>query len=138
MTTRRLVTELANHTMDGQVARNQGKNCFVVGLRAFASVTLTSALLAGCGTPMERPTTAVGLPGGSDYQATADLTRRLVADAPTADPAIGGNDYRVDMFPCLARPADCRIRDLRTPWEERRYLMPDGTLSGPPDLEMPR
>ena len=129
---------MANHTMDGQVARNQAKNCFVVGLRAFASITLTSALLAGCGTPMERPTTALGLPGTGDSLAMADQTRRLVADAPMADLAIGGSDYHADTFPCLARPTDCRVRDLRTPWQERRYLMPDGTLSAPPGSETPR
>ena len=129
---------MASNAMDGQVARNQGKNCFVVGLRAFASMTLTSALLAGCGTPMERPTTAMGLSGAGDVQTTADETHQFVTDAPKADLAIGGSDYHADAFRCLSRPTDCRVRDLREPWEERRYLMSDGTLSSPPGSEAPR
>lgn len=61
-----------------------------------------------------------------------DQTRKLVTDAPKADLAIGGSDYHADTLPCFARPTDCRVRDLRTPWEARRYLLPDGTLSAPP------
>ena len=138
MTTRRQITEMVSHTMDNQVTTNQGRNGLVVGVRALAAVTLASVLLAGCSTPVERQTTATGLPGSGDAQAMADQTLRPATDAPEADPIIIGDYYRADTFRCISRPADCRIRDLRTPWEERRYLMPDGTLSAPPGSETRR
>jgi len=128
---------MASHKMDGQIITNQRWNIVAVGLRTFASLTLASALLAGCSTPMERQTTATGLPGGV-AQTLTDQTYRFETDTPKAAPATGGSDYHADTLPCLARPTDCRVRDLRTPWEERRYLKPDGTLSAPPSSETPR
>jgi len=129
---------MASDTMDSQATTNQGRNGLVVGLRALAAVTLASALLAGCSTPMEHQTTATGLPGAGDAQAMADQTLRSATDAPEADPIISGDYYRADTFRCISRPAECRVRDLRTPWQERRYLMLDGTLSAPPGSEAPR
>ena len=138
MTTRRQITEMVSHTMDSQVTTNQGRNGLVVGLRALAALTLASALLAGCSTPVERQTTATRLPGAGDAQAMADQTLRSATDAPEADPIIIGDYYRADTFRCISRPGDRRVRDLRTPWEARRYLMLDGTLSAPPGSEAPR
>lgn len=138
MTTQRQVTEMASCTIDNRLITNQGRNGLVVGLRALAALTLASALLAGCSTPGERRTTAMGLPDAGDAQTTTDQTHQFVTDVPTADLAIGGSDYQSDAFRCLSRPADCRVRDLRTSWEARRYLMPDGTLSDPSGSEAPR
>lgn len=129
---------MASHTMNGQVTRNQRRSGLAVGLRALFAVTLASALLAGCSTPLERQTKATALTSAGDAQATADKTGRFATDAPETDLAIAGSDYHADTLPCLARPTDCRVRDLRTPWEERRYLMPDGTLSAPPGSEARR
>lgn len=129
---------MANHAMDCQVTTEQGRNRFAVGLRAVAAMTLASALLAGCSTHVERPTTAMGPPGVSDTQAITDQTHRSVSDVPKTDLAISGSTYHADAFRCLSRPADCRVRDLRTPWEARRYLTPDGTLSAPPGSEATR
>lgn len=138
MTTRRQITEMVSHAMDSQVTTNQGRNVVAVGLRALAVVTLASALLAGCSTPVERQTTVTGLPRAGDAHTTTDQTRQFVTDAPKADLAIDGSTYHADAFRCLSRPDECRVRDLRTPWETRRYLMPDGTLSATPGSEAPR
>jgi hypothetical protein len=129
---------MASDTMDSQATTNQGRSGLAFGLRALIAMTLASALLAGCSTPVERQTTATGLPGAGDAQAMVDQTRRSATDTPEADPIISGDYYRADTFRCISRPADCRVRDLRTPWEARRYLMPDGTLSDPPSSEAPR
>ena len=129
---------MASHTMDSQATTNQGRSGLVFGLRALVAMTLASTLLAGCSGTMERQTTATGLPGTGDAQATADQPRRFVSDVPKADLTIGGSTCHADAFRCLSRPDECRVRDLRTPWEARRYLMLDGTLSAPPGSEAPR
>jgi len=138
MTTRRQITELAGHTMDSQATTNQGRSRLAVGLRALAAMAVASALLAGCSTPVERQTTATGLLSTGDAQSMADQTRRFVSDVSKADLAIGGSTNHADTSRCLSRSADCRVRDLRSPWEARRYLMPNGTLSAPPASEAPR
>ncbi len=129
---------MASHTMNSQATTKQGRGSLAVGLRALAVVTLALALLAGCSTPVERPTTSMELPSDRDARATAGQTGQFVTEATKADLAIRGSTYYADAFRCLPRPDECRVRDLRTPWEERRYLMPDGTFCAPPGSEAPR
>ena len=129
---------MARDTGDSQVKSDQGRNSVANGFRALTTLTLVSVLLAGCSAPVARQTAVTGVPIAGDAQAMADQTHRFVTDAPRADLAIGGSTYHAEAFCCLSRPDECRVRDLRTPWEARRYLMPDGTLSAPPGSETPR
>lgn len=138
MQTRRQITEMARFTRDDQVTQTSLRTRLAGCRRAVALVTLASALLAGCSTPVARQATATGVTDAGDARTISDQARQHGIGARKAELVPGDSDYRNGTFRCISRPADCRIRDLRTPWEERRYLMPDGTLSAPPSSEAPR
>jgi hypothetical protein len=74
----------------------------------------------------------------SDSNSQAVIGQAWFTGGRPYEAAFEDTDHHADAFRCLARPSDCRVRDLRTPWEARRYLMPDGTLSASPVPGVPR
>lgn len=129
---------MAGYTTDDHLNRNPVPPRLAVGRRSVAVVALASVLLTGCSGNMARQTTATGMPGAGDAQVSADPPHRFVADAPKTDLTIADSVDHADALGCFSRPADCRVRDLRTPWDARRYLLPDGTLRAPRVSEAPR
>lgn len=123
---------------NAQVTMVHRRKPLATRLRALIPATLASALVAGCSAPMERHAPTSGAPGGDSSRVVTGQAYQFAGEVQQSDLAIDGADRHADAFRCLSRPADCRVRDLRTPWEARRYLMPDGTLSAPPVPGAPR
>ena len=102
------------------------RNRRAAALRAFVPVVLAAALVAGCSAPLQRQTNADGTASDMTHQDRGNN------DARRYESVFDDTANHADGFRCLSQPTDCRVRDLRTPWEARRYLMLDGTLSAPP------
>ena len=87
--------------------------------------------LTGCAGTVGRHTSVSGFPDALDAEAIASQsTDKTIEGRPVS--ATRATDIAVTDFPpCPGGSSRHRVRDLRVPWAQRRYLVADGTICSP-------